>query len=338
MIMSMQARALVLFFTLAVVPTAFAQDATLSLRNNAEEKELVFEIGPLHLEANADHGEVPQPKAQAVALPIAGYLHGFTYEILDAQGNPIPTAMLHHVNIIAPQRRELFSQIMQRVGAAGAETGPVTVPKLIGYPVSKGDSLLFTAMLHNPTNESYHNAKLRIRMRYSDTNRAFPVWPVQPFYLDVMPPAGGHAYDLPPGRSSKSWEGKPAIDGRVLAVGGHMHKYGISLRLEDVTENKVLWEAKPEFDEKGNVVAMPKKYFVWRFGIPLKAENTYRLTAFYDNPTGKMIPGGGMGALGGIVVPADSQRWPGVNRKHPEYLHDVKVTYQGAHGGGHSGH
>jgi hypothetical protein len=339
----MRARALLFSLSIALAQPALAQDAGLSLRHNREADELIFDIGPLHLEANADHGQVPQPRARAIALPIGGYLHGFTYEMLDAKGNQIPNVMLHHVNIIAPQRRELFSQIMQRVGAAGAETGPVVVPKVLGYPVSKGDSLLFTAMLHNPTNESYHNATLRIRMRYSESTRKLPVFPIQPFYLDVMPPAGGHAYDLPAGRSSKSWEGKPAIDGRILAVGGHMHKYGLLLRLEDVTENKVLWEARPELDDKGNIIGMPKKYFVWRLGIPLKAENTYRLTAFYNNPTGKTIPLGGMGALGGIVVPADGKEWPSVNRKDPEYLYDIKVTYQGAyghggHGGGHTGH
>jgi hypothetical protein len=176
-------------------------------------------------------------------------------------------------------------------------------------------------------------------MRYSESTRKLPVFLIQPFYLDVMPPAGGHAYNLPPGRSSKSWEGKPAIDGRILALGGHMHKYGLLLRLEDVTEKKVLWEARPELDDKGNVIGMPKKYFVWRLGIPLKAENTYRLTAFYDNPTGKMIPLGGMGALGGVVVPSNANEWPSVNRKDPEYLYDIKVTYEGAYGhGGHSGH
>ena len=323
--------------SLAAANTANAQDPTLTIRNNPESQELIIELGPLHLEANADHGEVGQPKAQGIALPVEGYLHGFTYEMIDAEGRTIPSAMLHHVNIIAPQRRELFSQIMQRVGAAGSETGDVVVPKFLGYPVAKGDSLLFTAMFHNPTDVSYHEARLRIRMRYSPSKTDVPVMPIQPFYLDVMPPAGGHAYDLPPGRSTKSWEGKPAIDGRILAMSGHMHKYGVTLKLEDVTENKVLWEGSPTFDEKGNVVSMPKNYYIHRMGVPLKASNTYRLTATYDNPTGKTLPQGGMGALGGVIVPADGKVWPTVNRNDPEYLHDVKVTHTGSHGA-HGGH
>lgn len=334
----MRFKAIIAAATLFAANASYAQEPALTLRNNTEAEELVFEIGPLHLEANSGHDGVTQPKAQAVALPADMYLHGFTTEMIDADGRIIPSSLLHHVNIIAPQRRELFSQIMQRVGAAGSETGPVVVPRFLGYRVSAGDSLLFTAMLHNPTNESYHGAKLRVRMRYSGPKTWHPRWNVQPFYLDVMPPAGIHAYDLPPGRSARSWEGKPAIDGRVLGVGGHMHKYGIALTLEDVTEKKVIWQGKPEFDKDGNVVSMAKDYFLWRLGIPLKADHTYRLTATYDNPTGRTLPGGGMGALGGIIVPADGKPWPRVNRNDPEYLLDVKVSTEGSHHGGHTGH
>jgi hypothetical protein len=337
----MRAGVLICAAMLALASNVSAQDALLSVRHDAETQEIIFEIGPLHLEANSGHDAVTQPKAQVVALPVGGYLHGFSTEMIGADGNAIPSVMLHHVNIIAPQRRELFSQIMQRIGAAGSETGPVSVPRFIGIPVSAGDSLLFTAMFHNPTAQSHHNARLRVRMRYSGEDVWHPRWAVQPFYLDVMPPAGLHAYDLPPGKSTRSWQGQPAINGRILALGGHLHKYGIALRLEDLTENKVLFESEPELDEKGNVIGMPKKYLFWRLGIPIKADHVYRLTAVYDNPTGKTLPGGGMGALGGVIMPDDEKAWPVVDRLHPEYQYDVKFTYQGSHGGhggSHGGH
>jgi hypothetical protein len=337
-LMTLSARALATVVAAVITsPALHAQQALLTVRPNPDQREIIFEIGPLHLEANAGHGEVSQPKAQAIALPLGGFLHGFTTEMIDADGRRIPSELLHHVNIIAPQRRELFSEIMQRVGAAGSETGPVVVPKFLGYPVNRGDSLLFTAMFHNPTGTSYHDARLRIRMRYSTERIWHPRLSVQPFYLDVMPPAGGHAYDLPPGRSSRSWQGKPAINGRILAMGGHLHKYGIALKLEDMTEGKVVFETKPEFDQSGNVKAMPKKYFLWRLGIPMQADHTYRLTATYDNPTGQTLVGGGMGALGGVFAPSVAEQWPVVNRQHPEYQYDVKVTYEGSHGGGHGG-
>ena len=331
-------RFIFLLAILAVAAPAHAQDAFLSLKNDAAAGELIFEIGPLHLEANAAHGGVTQPKAQGVALPFSGFLHGFSTEMIDAEGNPIPATLLHHVNVIAPQRRELFSQIMQRVAAAGAETDAVRLPKVIGYPFEEGDSLLFTAMFHNPTATDYHNVRLRVRMPYSRDRAWYPRWVIQPFYIDVMPPAGFHAYDLPPGRSEKSWEGKPAVAGRVLRIGGHMHRYGVALRLEDVTANKLLWEAVPEFDEEGNVKHVPRKSFLWRGGLELRPDHTYRLTAIYDNPTGQTISGGGMGTLGGVIVPVNRQAWPVIDRTHEDYLADLKVTHEGSHGAGHESH
>jgi hypothetical protein len=48
-----------------------------------------------------------------------------------------------------------------------------------------------------------------------------------------------------------------------------------------------------------------------------------------------------MGALGGIMLPDDERAWPAVDRSHPDYLVDVKLIYEGSHGGhgsGHTGH
>ena len=35
-------------------------------------------------------------------------------------GKPLPHALIHHVNLIAPEKRELFSPIMLRIGAQGS--------------------------------------------------------------------------------------------------------------------------------------------------------------------------------------------------------------------------
>ena len=95
---------------------------------------------------------------------------------------------------------------------------------------------------------------------------------------------------------------------------------------------------------KGEVVGMPSRYFL-PFGVRLSPDHAYRLTAEYDNPTGKVLPGGGMGALGGIVLPASGSEWPGVVRSDSVYRHDVWVTtgpgssHHGAsqHGSSHHG-
>jgi hypothetical protein len=312
-----------------------AEDGSLGVAYDSGSSELVFELGPVDLPAHSDHHHVQQPAVLEGSVPIDGWVHGYHVELVDHDGNPVPKDVLHHVNIIVPGRRELFSQIMQRLGAAGTETADVGVPGIVGYPLNRGDQVLLSAMMHNPTGTSYEGVRVRVRMPHVKRERLVRPIRVFPFYLDVMPPAGIHEYDLPPGHSEKSWEGRPAVSGRILGAGGHLHKYATSLKLEDLTADKVLYETQPILDATGAVTGMAQDLFIWRFGIPIDTEHTYRLTATYENPEPDTIPGGGMGALGGIMIPAAGQEWPTIDPKSAEYMKDRAVTLRME--GGHEG-
>lgn len=322
--------------TLAAGPLQ-AQDPPLRMVVDSSRKEMVIELGPIDFPAKADHHVMPQPTTRGVQVPITGWIHGFRIELEDRAGRPVPQVLLHHINVIAAERRELFSNIMLRVAAAGQETGPAVLPRMVGMRVEEGEELLVPAMLHNPTPKSYHGVMIRVRMPYTPADTWLRPLSAYPFYLDVMPPAGEtHAFDIPPGRSEKSWEARPALPGRILGVGGHLHKYGVALRLENVTTGKVIWETAPVTDEDGEVIGMPVKKFFWRLGVPVRPDHTYRLTAVYENPTGEVIPDGAMGALGGVFLPARGARWPSIDPDHPDYQLDLRVNRRG--GGGHHHH
>jgi hypothetical protein len=285
-----------------------------------------IEVGPFSLPAHSGHGDAHagQNAPITVTLPFDGWVRGLGYELVDPNGKTLPSAMLHHLNLIAPARRELFSGIMLRIGAAGPETRPYALPAIIGYRVHQGDSLLVKAMLHNPTGTSYEGVRLRIHLPVTrETSWVRPL-SIQPVYLDVMPPAGAHSFDLPPGRFSKSWEGRPAIAARLIVAEGHLHQYGTALRLEDVTAGQLIWEAKPRLDDQQRVLSMPARYFL-PFGVQLHPDHVYRLTAEYDNPTGKVLHDGGMGALGGVVMPSSGSTWPPAVPSDSVYRHDVQV-------------
>lgn len=294
----------------------------LAAATRMQTRHYVLEFGPYTLAPR--HGAVA-PDPLAITLPVDGWLRGLSFEIVDESGQPLPPGALHHLNLIAPESRELFSPIMLRIGAAGAETKPYRLPFFLGYRVHSGDSLLVTTMLHNATAQEYRGVRLQVRLEYTPANGVIRPWSINPVYVDVTPPSGAHSFDLPPGRSSSSWEGAPAIPARLLAAGGHLHKYGTALRFEDVTSGEVIWEARPERDDDGRVKGMPVRYFLPR-GVLLQPDHRYRLTAEYENPTGKVIPNGGMGTLGGIVMPGAESSWPAVARRDSVYRHDVWMT------------
>jgi hypothetical protein len=320
---------LLLFVILPPFDQLIAQSASpFRLRHDRDREQLVFDVGPVDLEAGTSHEGHGQPPVLVGAFPAGGWVHGFDVDLVDRAGRALPRELLHHINLIVPQKRELFSGIMLRVGAAGPETDPVKLPRLLGYRVARGDSLLVTTMLHNPTGTAHRGVRVRVRLPFTANDD----WPspisIFPFYVDVMPPAGIHAYDLPPGRSVKSWQGSPAVAGRILGVGGHLHEYGVELRFEDLTAGKVLWSATPKLDENGKVAGIPTKKFFWQLGLKIHPDHVYRLSAIYENPTGTTIPNGAMGTLGGVFLPDDSKRWPAIDRTVADYLTDVRVTYR----------
>jgi hypothetical protein len=325
------ALALMALALLASAPLAAQQSAArLTARLDREAGDFVLSLGPVDLPAGATHHQVLQPKAQEVPLPGAGWLRGYRVELVDRSGRPVPQAVLHHLNLMTPGRREMFSPIMLRLGAAGHETAPVKLPFLMGFKVKEGEKILVTAMFSNEeSRQAYQGVTLRVHLPFTPDGTWLPPFSVYPFYIDVMPPAGTHAYDLPPGKSQRSWDAHPAAEARILGVGGHLHKYGTLLRFEDATARKVLWEARPQLGADSDVVGMPVGRFWWRGGVKVQPGHVYRVTAFYDNPTGRTIPEGAMGTFGGILVPSRGAVWPALDTSDPEYRKDVLVTWAG---------
>ena len=286
-------------------------------------RDLLLEIGPVDLPAGATHEQAPQPVPTISVLHTSGWLHGFRVELIDARGRTAPSELLHHVKVMSMSQRELFHPITLRVIGAGAETRPVQLPQALGYPLRQGDTLLVTAMLHNPTSEAYQGLRVRIIAQY--TPRGAPPEPeaVYPFFTHVTAPDSASFYDLPPGRSERSRWIQPAIAGRVIGLGGHLHRYGVQLTFEDVTTGTVLWKSQAVRDSAGHVLEVPTRFFLWRGGLRIRPDHLYRVTGVYFNPTGDTLRGAGMATVGGALRPDSRTVWPTPDRQHPIYRIDL---------------
>lgn len=288
-------------------------------------------MSPVH-DAHGPHAAV-FPTVSTVEIPVEGHFYGFYADVTDTEGRTLPDSLLHHVNVIDPDRRELFAPISQRVAAAGRETGYKGVPPLLfGSPLRKGQRLVIHTMLHNGTAEPYEDVVVRFHFRFRPEEAAGPLVSAYPFWVDVRFPAGDKTFDLPPGPSSRSYEATPAVEGRLLALSGHTHDHATSLRFENVTTGEVLWETSPVLDDDGRVEAIPSGRLYLRGGEVVTPEHTYRLTVEYDNPTGRTIPDGGMGSIGGIVVPVGGEAWPAVDTTSELYRLDRLHYLRELHG------
>lgn len=272
-------------------------------------------------------GGMVQPPASPGEFPVNGSLYGFRAEVLDGHGRRLPMEFLHHMNVMNPNERELFLPISRRLLAAGKETGEVRFPWLLfGAPVRAGEQVLANAMVHNPTAESYHGVRVRLILNYVPESRPWPLFSVLPWQLDVGFPVGDKSFDLAPGRSERSYEASPAVPGKMVMVGAHLHEYGRAIELWDATTNQLLWRGEPSPTGPGEASTVPiAKFFGLKgIGLPITPEHRYRVRVIYENSTGRSIPSGGMGVIAGIFMPDRKAVWPATNPSDSLYQQDLR--------------
>jgi hypothetical protein len=255
--------------------------------------------------------------------PVTGWGSGASVELESVVGIPLPRRALHHINLLNLQRRQLVHPGVERLWAAGQETAPVRLPATIGVPLAAGTQLALVVAFD--PRELPDTVLVRVRVRWipeTMTPRPVEVLPVQ---LDVnFRPGETAAYDLPAGPSRRSFDFIVPVSGRVLGAGGHLHDYGIGVRLEEVETGRTVIELRPMRDSVGRVRGMPQQlYGVGGRGRPLHAGRTYRITAEYDNPSGQVIPLGAMGEIGMIFAPDRAEDWPVLDLSEPEIAYDL---------------
>lgn len=298
---------------------------------------LILELDPVNVVVGGSH-DAGQPSPLHTSFEFSGWMHGFETEVVDGNGEVIP--LEYHVKVMAPEQRELFSPLMLRLVGSAAETGEIRLPRHAGYPFQAGDSLLVTAMLHPnytdgtlPPGGRLEDVRVRVRMYYSEPGPWTDPASVYPIFTHVTEPGVETFYDMPPGRSTRCFEVSPAVDGTVIALGGHLHRFGAAISLQESASGEVLWSTEAVRSPEGEVLAVPPELLVRSGSIELKADRRYRIVAAYDNPTGEVVRDGAMGTLGGVFL--TDNPWPSVDRDDAVYRWDVsreRVPAPMAHG------
>jgi hypothetical protein len=132
--------------------------------------------------------------------------------------------------------------------------------------------------------------------------------------MDVQS-CGNSGYDLKAGKNENTGMVTVKYNGILLGVGGHMHDYAKQITLEDTTRKETVATLDAKLDEKGQLLSMPVVTFFDRGGYKFAAGDQLRITATYDNITGKPLPSGAMGIVVGYFLPADDSAMSALRRK-----------------------
>ncbi len=297
---------------------AVAKGVTLDAKVDAAAHTVTLRVGPMNLPAHTDHMKMPQPPDLVWEVPMEGWLLAYHPRLVDANGGAVPGTVLHHVAFWNENRADfLCLNKEEHIFGAGSEmTDWAEVPGY-GYRVMKGNKIRIETMMYNPTATSYDKAYLEVVMPFQeasgDASAATSRRNIYPAWMDVTS-CGKSGYDLPAGKSEKTGTVTVKYDGALLGVGGHLHDYGKQIVLQDVTRKETVATLDATADAQGHLESVPVKLFVQQGGYKFAANDVLKISATYDNPTGKLLRDGAMGIAVGYFVPADDAKMAALRR------------------------
>lgn len=285
------------------------------LEQKIDGRTIVVRIGPMNLPAHTSHMKMPQPPDLEWQIPIDGWLLAYSPKLVDAEGKEVPGRVLHHSAFWNENRADFLCPNKEEhiFGAGGELTNWAEVPGY-GYRVQMGDKIRVETMVHNPTDTSYDKVYLEVTIPYQLAAGGAQLKSIYPTWMDVKS-CGNSGYDLPAGNSERNGTVSVKYAGVLLGVGGHMHDYAKQLTLEDATRKETVAKLDAKVDEHGELLSMPTVLFLDRGGYKFAAGDVLKISAIYDNTTGKLLRDGAMGIVVGYFVPADDSAMAALRRK-----------------------
>jgi hypothetical protein len=304
---------------------AVAKGVTLDRKVDAAARTITLRVGPMHLPAHTSHMKMPQPADLIWEVPMDGWLLAYHPKLIDASGNAVPGTGLHHVAFWNENRADfLCTNKEEHIFGAGSElTDWAEIPGY-GYRVQAHDKIRIETMVHNPTATSYDKAYLEVVIPFqeiSGNSTAASRKNVYPAWIDVKS-CGDSSYDVPPGKSEKTGTVTVKYDGVLLGVGGHLHDYGKEIVLQDASHKDTVATLDAKSDAQGHLESVPVKLFVEEGGYRFSKGDVLKVSATYDNPTGKLLRDGAMGIAVGYFAPADDTQMAAL-RRNSKPSHDM---------------
>ena len=314
------------------LPKLVAQ--SIETRVDSARHEVVIETGPFEVpamdaemvkEMEMDHSMHHEEEARVFRFdwPVDGPGRAFKIEIRDASGAVVPRSMLHHLIAINFDRRQFIYQQAERLFGIGRESKDVMLPGTLVVPLERGQRLGFYIAWHNDSGHDIHGATVRIVINWIPREAARAYTPVLPVYFDVNNEVGNtNTFDVRPGKSSKAFDFTVPASGYLIAVTGHLHDYGRSVRLEDAETGKVMVSLAAKTDSAGKIVEIPRKFFLLR-PLRMRAGHHYRIVAEYDSPLQSTIVDGAMANILGVFAPDSRSQWPAIDPEDPTFKKDI---------------
>jgi hypothetical protein len=216
---------------------------------------------------------------------------GYRTEILDARNVQARENYLCHT-FFGDQRVTQHDDREMLAIYSDAFTPNVVLPEGVGIHLASGESLHWMPLFNNRQEQP---ARIRMRGTISVIREKDRTKAMRPVYSTLRSVNSPHLFFVDPGRHEFQKSFEAPFDGRIHFMGTHVHPYGVSIELYDVTHGRSVWRSTRRLDAAGQMIAMDT--FASESGYAVKAGDRFRITAVYDNPTS-----GPIDAMAGLFI------------------------------------
>src|SRR4051794_15485202 len=204
--------------------------------------------GPFNLKSDALQ---QVPPVMEVVFPEDLWLVGYRTQMVDANGSRMSREFQCHTffGTSMPQHHSnddvigLFSD---------GYTESIEMPSGFGIFFKAGEKILWNPMFNNRSMEQT-NAAMKLSLDVIRTkNLRGPLQPLRTTFRTIRGPSD--LYYVQPGRDVRDATFELPVAGTIHVIGTHIHPYGVSIELFNLTRDKPIWAGKGSRDANGRLM------------------------------------------------------------------------------------
>ena len=236
--------------------------------------EVEFSTGLVELEPGMLAHHLPQAMKEFwFDEPV--WIIGYKTDILDARGKSPRENYLCHTFFSDERVDQRQDQEVKGI-YSDAFTPEVHLPNGFAMRVLKNERLHWMPMFNNRGDEP---VRVEIKVLLTVIRAQDLKKPLKPLYASLRSVQTPHLYFVPPGKDVRQITFELPFDGRIHFLGTHLHPHGVSIELYNISRREEVWKGLRKRDPGG-----PMEVYSNSGGYPVRAGETYKITAVYENP------------------------------------------------------
>ena len=214
----------------------------------------------------------------------AVWILGYSTKIVDDEGSELGRDLQCHSMMVSPLDESWKGSAHNGTPFEGFFSDGFT-PKLIlpqgfGVFLDDGESLELSPMFNNRSPDPV-SASMKVTVDF--VRQRDLTEPLRPLFATVGTVTDPFLYMVPPGEDVRERQYRFPYAGVIHAMGVHIHPYGRSFELINLTRGETVWLADGTHGEDGRLTEMP--FYSSATGYSFTPEDRFLLRATYYNPT-----------------------------------------------------